>query len=440
VTRLNFENVYTVITRIYSHNLSFLAWSNICQPKSAGGLGIRSLEFLNKALLARLGWKIVTNQPLLWVEALKGKYLKNGHSFLDLPSNPSSSWLWKSILKNREVIEKGACLTISNGVNIHVWSSPWIPALPGFKPSPNPNLVGLPEFTVADLINPRDRSWNSLLLHDLFDSNTVLQIENLHLSQVPSQDRWTWVPSPNGVFSVSSAHEVVALDSSSRSSPFSPEDWISLWGLKLQHRLKHLLWKITWDMLPVRANVGRFIPSVDPDAWICPFCKGPEETVQHIFLGCSFARILWRNIQWPIDTSSFSILPITHWIKVLIKPHHFLSIPKEEVWRFQILAAVVMDHIWFSRNQIIHTAQQPEIDKSIKQIFTSYRAHLSAWHSSISISAWSPPPVGSMKANFDVAVRKDFSVAAAVLSDCHGCIFAAATKRLSSVDVTLARS
>ena len=44
-------------------------------------------------------------------------------------------------------------------------------------------------------------------------------------------------------------------------------------------------------------------------------CKGPEETVQHIFLGCSFAIILWRNIHWPIDTSSFSILPITHWIK-----------------------------------------------------------------------------------------------------------------------------
>ena len=51
-----------------------------------------------------------------------------------------------------------------------------------------------------------------------------------------------------------------------------------------------------------------------------------------------------------------------------------------------------------------------------------------------------PPPVGSMKANFDVTIRKDFSVAAVVLSDCHGCIFAAATKHLSSVDVTLGHS
>jgi hypothetical protein len=42
-----------------------------------------------------------------------------------------------------------------------------------------------------------------------------------------------------------------------------------------------------------------------------------------------------------------------------------------------------------------------------------------------------------MKANFDAAVRKDFSVVAAVLSDCHGCIFATTTKHLSSVDVTL---
>jgi hypothetical protein len=49
------------------------------------------MEFINSSLLARMGWKMLSNEPLLWVEALRGKYLKHGISFLDAPSNPVSS-------------------------------------------------------------------------------------------------------------------------------------------------------------------------------------------------------------------------------------------------------------------------------------------------------------------------------------------------------------
>jgi hypothetical protein len=37
------------------------------------GLGLRSMEFQISSLLARLGWKMTTNQPLLQVDALRGK-------------------------------------------------------------------------------------------------------------------------------------------------------------------------------------------------------------------------------------------------------------------------------------------------------------------------------------------------------------------------------
>jgi hypothetical protein len=106
------------------HNLSLLAWNNICQPKALGGLGLRSMEFLNNSLLARLGWKLTSNQPLLWVDALRGKYLKNGVSFLNASPNLVSSWIWKGLLKNRSVVQKGACIAISSCVNVEVWQSP----------------------------------------------------------------------------------------------------------------------------------------------------------------------------------------------------------------------------------------------------------------------------------------------------------------------------
>jgi hypothetical protein len=159
------------------HNLSFLSWDNICQPKVLGGLGICSMEFLNNSLLARLGWKLVSslnsNNSPLWVDALRGKYLRNRVSFLDAPFNPLSSWFWKGLLKNRKVVEKGACWSITDGANIHIWKSSWIPSMSSFKPRPNVHLLELPDFFVADLLLNNSQSWNVDLLHDLFDPPTV---------------------------------------------------------------------------------------------------------------------------------------------------------------------------------------------------------------------------------------------------------------------------
>jgi hypothetical protein len=66
-----------------------------------------------------------------------------------------------------------------------------------------------------------------------------------------------------------------------------------MWGLKLQARPKHLLWKIAWDILPSRANIDRFVSSVELDSWVCSFYKGSQETLCHLFLECDLARLLW---------------------------------------------------------------------------------------------------------------------------------------------------
>ena len=63
---------------------------------------------------------MVLNEPLLWVEALKGKYLKNGTFFLDVEVNPHSSWLWKGLMKNRNVVELRACWSITGDENIQI--------------------------------------------------------------------------------------------------------------------------------------------------------------------------------------------------------------------------------------------------------------------------------------------------------------------------------
>jgi hypothetical protein len=133
------------------HNLTLLGWDKICSPKAVGGLGLRSMECQNISLVAKLGWKILINQDLLWVKALLPNICsKKASSTVDV--SISASWLWKGILKCRAVVQKGACWAASIGTFINIWNDPWIPTLPNFKPIPHPSLPSLPNLTVSDLI------------------------------------------------------------------------------------------------------------------------------------------------------------------------------------------------------------------------------------------------------------------------------------------------
>jgi len=132
-----------------------------------------------------------------------------------------SSGIWKGLLKNKKVMELDACISISNGLNIDVWNSLWILTLPNFKSMPNVNLLELPPFTVVELILPSARSWNSRLLYDLCDPDSIQNILNIHIPQVISFDKWSWAPSPSGLFSVKYVHKLVSASSSGRTSPFN---------------------------------------------------------------------------------------------------------------------------------------------------------------------------------------------------------------------------
>jgi hypothetical protein len=338
------------------------------------------------------------------------------------------------LLKNRNVVEKGACISISNGHLVDVWKSPWIPSMGNFRPVPNVNLVELPNFSVEDLILQGERVWNKDLLEDLFDPISVKCILSIHLPVCPSFDKWIWAPASSGLFSVKSAHELEILVGG-RISPLSSDSWVSLWGLKLQARLKHLLWKVAWNILPSRDNIGRFVVSNDPNAWVCPFCKGPIETLSHIFLECELATSLWSLSPWPNVLGGFVSRPISDWILALLSPVVVLGVTKNEVRKFQLFASLVLDFIWRARNLLIHEGTVFSAGQAFFQVSRTLNFHVDAWKSCILPSLWAPPAVGWFKANFDVAVTHSFAVAAAVLSDDSGNIIAAASQKLVSRDV-----
>jgi hypothetical protein len=52
-----------------------------------------------------------------------------------------------------------------------------------------------------------------------------------------------------------------------------------------------------------------FFPSEDQTAWVCLFCKDAQESISHVILDCSFARIFWNSSSWSLDSFFFQQSP-----------------------------------------------------------------------------------------------------------------------------------
>lgn len=111
------------------------SWKAICRPKSVGGLGFRSSFAMNEALLAKMGWAMLTDADKLWVQLLKSKYCK-GRPFSYVPQRSSDSWLWTGILNSRTLLGKGSCYLVGDGSKIDLWEDPWGLNVQGFCPTP----------------------------------------------------------------------------------------------------------------------------------------------------------------------------------------------------------------------------------------------------------------------------------------------------------------
>ena len=147
--------------------------------KPEGGLGIKKMVDMNKALVAKLTWEVVSNEDKTWVTMLKKKYVRN-RNFIKISMPKNASWASQSIFAYRVVIKKGMCHRIGNRFNTWIWEDPWIPNEPGFISQARSGAIDNVHL-VANLIDQDTRQCDRGKLSILFEPTTVNRILNIHL-------------------------------------------------------------------------------------------------------------------------------------------------------------------------------------------------------------------------------------------------------------------
>lgn len=90
--------------------------------KIKGGLGFRDVSCFNQVLLAKQGWRLLQNPESLVAKVIKARYYKNT-DFLNAKVGLSPSFIWRSILWGRQVLQKGTRWRIGNGEKIQIQAS-----------------------------------------------------------------------------------------------------------------------------------------------------------------------------------------------------------------------------------------------------------------------------------------------------------------------------
>ena len=98
-------------------------WEDIAVPKERGGMGFRDFQLFNKAMLAKQGWRILTNPNSLCARVLKGKYFHD-RDFLSSRTKRGASHIWNAILFGRDALHKGLVKRIGDGSITRIWDDP----------------------------------------------------------------------------------------------------------------------------------------------------------------------------------------------------------------------------------------------------------------------------------------------------------------------------
>jgi hypothetical protein len=186
---------------------SWVAWEQMTQPKSVGGLGFRDIELFNLALLARQGWRILQVPESLSARVLKAVYFPSG-DFLSAELGSHPSQIWRSILEGRQALAVGLIRRIGDGRTTMAWEQNWLPRDSRLRPV-TVMAADAPR-RVSEFINHHTADWNVEKLNQFFLPMDTEVIRTIPLSHRVQNDFWAWHFERSGVFSVRSCYRAIA--------------------------------------------------------------------------------------------------------------------------------------------------------------------------------------------------------------------------------------
>ncbi|KAJ9691389.1 hypothetical protein PVL29_013542 [Vitis rotundifolia] len=101
-------------------------WEVVCSQKEKGGLGIRKIDFLNKALLGKWIWRFASEKDNLWKRVIGVKYGQEGCGWRTKEARGTFGvGVWKDIMKEANWCWESIKFKVGKGTRVMFWTDQW---------------------------------------------------------------------------------------------------------------------------------------------------------------------------------------------------------------------------------------------------------------------------------------------------------------------------
>ncbi|RVX06963.1 Transposon TX1 uncharacterized 149 kDa protein [Vitis vinifera] len=114
--------IYTILER----KVHLINWEVVCTSKEKGGLGMRRIDSLNKALLGKWVWRFAVEKDNLWRLMIGVKYGQEEFGWKTKESRGTYGvGVWKEIMKEAKWCWENIKFKVGKGTRIKFWSDQW---------------------------------------------------------------------------------------------------------------------------------------------------------------------------------------------------------------------------------------------------------------------------------------------------------------------------
>ncbi|GLU15242.1 hypothetical protein SLE2022_317490 [Rubroshorea leprosula] len=263
--------------------MSLVAWDDVCVPRKEGGLGLKQLLHWNKAALGKLVWNICQHQESLWVKWAHGVLLR-GENFWKVKIPTDCAWTWRQVLKLRPLLKNIIWMQVGDGRQVSLFYDWWAGELRFCE------LISKDEIAVWGHDLTVSEWWDGLdwTIPDSFVRRHPMLVQIIRCQKLSQQvDKAIWKPAKNGLFTISSCYEFLRVK--------RPKvEWHRIvWAGCIFLRHRFIFWLVLRGRLKTRDLLTSRGMRIEKG---CCLCGRYDETCEHLFFYCSFAKEEWRLV------------------------------------------------------------------------------------------------------------------------------------------------
>lgn len=81
---------------------------------------------MNKALLAKMAWRVIIEEDAIWAKVIRSKYGLESDGLVVFKEKQRSLLIWKGLVWCAELLQRGLKWQVANGKRVRFWVDEWL--------------------------------------------------------------------------------------------------------------------------------------------------------------------------------------------------------------------------------------------------------------------------------------------------------------------------